>query len=150
VGIRRFNLRRDLNIVLQFQHETYERNFPGFKVNQEFIDDFAGQLRSAGRSPAERLWVLEIDGEVRGFVWAALITSMVDEFLGYIKNVYVTPQARGRGYAQQLLETAEAWFRSEGVPKAALDASTCNKQALKLYTKAGYRTNRLRMEKPLK
>lgn len=147
--IRQFDLRRDLQIVLQFQHEIYERNFPGFKVTQKFLNDFARQLRAADRSPAERLWVLEIAGQVRGFVWGALITSMVDEFVGYIKNIYVAPELRGQGHGRRLLETAEEWFRTEGAPKATLDASMCNQQALSLYIKAGYHGERLRMEKSL-
>jgi len=149
VHIRQFDLRRDLQAVLQFQHEIYERNFPGFEVNQKFLNDFARQLRAADRSPAERLWVLEIADQVCGFVWGALITSMVDEFVGYIKNVYVTPEMRGQGHGHRLLGTAEEWFRAEGAPKAALDASVCNQQALSLYTKAGYHSERLRMEKSL-
>ncbi len=147
--IRQFDLRRDLQTVLQFQHEIYERNFPGFEVTQEFLNNFARQLRAADRSPAERLWILEEDGQICGFVWGALITSMVDEFVGYIKNIYVAPELRGQGYGQRLLEIAEEWFRGEGAPKAVLDASVCNQQALSLYTKAGYRTERLRMAKPL-
>ena len=147
--IRQFDLRRDLQAVLQFQHEIYERNFPGFEVNQKFLNDFVRQLRAADRSPAERLWVLEIADQIRGFVWGALITSMIDEFVGYIKNVYVAPELRGQGYGHRLLETAEEWFRAESAPKAVLDASVCNQQALSLYTKAGYCTGRLRMEKPL-
>ena len=31
--IRRFNWRRDRKAALQFQYETYERNFPGFRVD---------------------------------------------------------------------------------------------------------------------
>ncbi len=147
--IRQFDLRRDLQAVLQFQHEIYERNFPGFEVNQKFLNDFARQLRAADRSPAEWLWVLEIADQIRGFVWGALITSMIDEFVGYIKNVYVAPELRGQGYGLRLLETAEEWFRAEGAPKAALDASVCNQQAFSLYTKAGYHGERMRMEKPL-
>ena len=147
--IRQFDLCRDLQAVLQFQHEIYERNFPGLEVNQKFLNDFARQLRVADRSPAERLWVLEIADQIRGFMWGALITSMIDEFVGYIKNVYVAPELRGQGYGHRLLETAEEWFRAEGAPKAALDASVCNQQALSFYAKAGYCTERLRMEKPL-
>ncbi len=147
--IRQFNPRRDLQAVLQFQHEIYERNFPGFEVNQKFLNDFARQLRAADRSPAERLWVLEIADQLHGFVWGALITSMVDEFVGYIKNVYVAPELRGQEYGHRLLETAEEWFRAEDASKAALDASLCNQQALSLYAKAGYRAQRMRMEKPL-
>ena len=145
--IRRFNWRRDRKPVLQFQYEIYERNFPGFQVDEEFLRDYDRQLRQASRDPAERLWVLEESGQVCGLVWAALITTMVDQLVGYIKNVYVVPQCRRRGHGQQLLATAEQWFRDEGVEKAALDGSVDNEAALALYERMGYRVTRLRMEK---
>ena len=145
--IRRFNWRRDRQAVLQFQYETYERNFPGFRVDEAFLRDYDRQLREAARHPAERLWVLEEAGEVCGFVWAALITTMIDLCVGYIKNVYVTPNWRAHGYGKQLLATAEQWFRDEGIPKASLDASVENPEALALYEAMGYRVTRMRMEK---
>ncbi len=147
--IRKFDLRKDLNAVLQFQYETYERNFPGLRVDRAFLADYGRQLRAAARSRAEQLWVLEVGAKVQGFVWGTLITSMVDEFVGYIKNVYVAPEIRSQGYARRLLETTEEWFRSEGAAKASLDASLCNPEAMALYQKAGYRAARVRMEKLL-
>lgn len=147
--IRKFNLRTDLQAVLQFQYETYQRNFPRFRVDRDFLQDYTRQLRAAARSRSEQLRVLEVDGQVRGFVWGALITSMVDEFIGYIKNVYVVPEIRGQGHARHLIAAIEDWFRSQGASKSALDASIGNREALTLYAKAGYQTSRLRMEKPL-
>jgi len=147
--IRNFNLRKDLKTVLQFQYETYERNFPGFQVDRGFLEDFARQLRAAADERSEQLWVLEVDGQVSGFVWATLITSMVEEVVGYIKNVYVAPELRGQGYGRMLLRIAEDWFRSQGAPKSVLDASVCNEEALAFYEQVGYRAARVRMEKPL-
>ena len=147
--IRKFSVRRDLKTLLPFQYEIYERNFPGFRVDTDFLEDYAHQLRAAAKSRSEQIWVLEIDGQVRGFVWGALITSMVDEFIGYIKNVYVTPEMRGQGYAKMLMQVAEDWFRSQGAHKSSLDASICNQQAVDFYERTGYRTARMRMEKPL-
>ena len=149
VVIRKFNPRRDLRAVLEFQRETYERNFPGFRVDEAFLADFARQLRAAVSSRAEQIWVLEVDKAVRGCLWGSLVTSMVDRFVGYIKNVYVAPELRGGGYGRMLMDTAEQWFRSRGAPKAALDASICNPEALAVYQQAGYRATRWRMEKPL-
>ncbi len=148
-SIRRFNWRRDKETVLQFQYETYERNFPSFRVDEAFLRDYEQQLRMAARQPAERLWVLEDGSEVCGFVWAALITTMIDRCLGYIKNVYVSPQWRGQGYGQKLLSIAEQWCRDAGAEKAALDASVNNEEAMAFYQRAGYQVTRLRMEKPI-
>ncbi len=147
--IRNFNVGKDLRTVLQFQYEIYEHNFPGFRVDKDFLDDCTRQLRAAANSRREQIWVLETAGEVQGFVWGALITSMVDEFVGYIKNVYVAPEIRGQGYAKRLMEVAEDWFRSQGAPKASLDASVCNQPAVAFYEKTGYHATRVRMEKPL-
>ena len=146
--VRLFNWRRDRQAVLQFQYETYERNFPGFRVDGAFLRDYERQLREAARHPAERLWVLEDDGQVCGFVWAALIATMLEPCVGYIKSVYVAPNWRGRGCGEQLIATAEQWFADEGIPKATLDASVGNQAALGLYERLGYRVTRLRMEKP--
>ena len=145
--IRRFNWRRHRQAVLEFQYETYERNFPGFRVDKAFLRDYDRQLREAARHASERLWVLEDNGQVCGFVWAALITTMIDLCVGYIKNVYVAPNWRGRGYGKRLMAAAEEWFGEEGIPKAALDASVGNDEALALYEAMGYRVTRLRMEK---
>ena len=147
--IRNFSPHRDLRTVLQFQYEIYEHNFPGFRVDKGFLDDYARQLRAVAHSHSEQIWVLEMAGEVRGFVWGALITSMVDEFVGYIKNVYVAPEIRRQGYAKRLIAVAEDWFRSQGAPKASLDASVCNQPVVAFYEKTGYHITRARMEKLL-
>lgn len=147
--IRKFNWRRDRQAVLEFQYEIYERNFPDFRVDERFLRDYKHQLRQATRAPAQRLWVLDEGGGVCGFVWATLISTMVDDCVGYIKNIYVAPQWRGQGYGQQLLATAEQWFRQQGVNQAVLDASVDNEAARTLYERMGYQVTRLRMEKRL-
>ena len=147
--IRRFNWHRDRKAVLEFQYEIYETNFPGLQVDEVFLDGYERQLRAATRQAAERLWVLDNRGDVCGFIWAALITTMVDSCVGYIKNLYVAPEWRGQGCAEELLTTAEQWFRRKGAQKAALDASVCNEQALALYERCGYQVSRLRLEKSI-
>jgi ribosomal protein S18 acetylase RimI-like enzyme len=135
--------------VLQFQYEVYERNFPGFRVTPAFLSDYERQLRQALRNPFEGLWVLEDERGVVGFVWAAIMTTLVDNRLGYLKNLYVVPEARGQGYGRRLLATAEDWMRSMGCPRAALDVTADNGAAVALYGGAGYRIKRYRMEKDL-
>ncbi|MEN6641117.1 MAG: GNAT family N-acetyltransferase [Armatimonadia bacterium] len=146
--VREMNWRTDRAAVLGFQAEIYETNFPGFRMNQMFLRDYEQQLRRALKHPGEYLMVLEDDdGSVCGFLWAALITTMVEPFVGYIKNIYVAPQLRGKGLGRLLLETADEWFRSNGCTKASLDASLCNTRAIDLYQASGYEPIRYRMEK---
>jgi len=147
--LREFRWRTDRDPVLGFQAEIYETNFPGFQINPAFLRDYEQQIRQALRHPSEHLLVLE-DGEgVCGFLWVALINTMVEPFVGYIKNIYTAPRVRGRGYGRMLLAAADDWFRSRGCTKASLDASVCNGRAVTIYEAAGYSAVRVRMEKSL-
>ena len=147
--IKAFNWRDHGAQVLRFQYEVYERNFAGFRVTQGFLADYERQMRQALRNPFEGMWVLEEGGEVVGFVWAAIMATLVDERLGYVKNVYVAPSRRGRGYGERLLAAAEEWMRQSGCPSAALDVTADNETAVALYRRSGYRLKRYRMEKDL-
>jgi len=147
--IKPFNWRDHGPRVLQFQYEVYERNFPGFRVTQAFLADYERQIRQALRNPFEGLWVLEEKGALVGFIWAAIMTTLVDERLGYVKNLYIAPTTRGQGYGARLLAVAEDWMRSLGCPRAALDGAVEDETAVALYQRSGYRVKRYRMEKDL-
>lgn len=146
--IRPINWRADRAAVMSFQKEIYETNFPGFTVSVGFLRDYEAQLRQATRSQMERVLVLEDSTGVCGFVWMALVSTMVEPLVGYIKNMYVAPALRGQGWGGRLLAEADQWFESHACPKAALDATVSNAAAVAAYRKAGYEPARYRMEKP--
>ncbi len=145
--LRKFNVRRDLDAVLEFQYEVYESNFPGFRVDRDFLHDYSRDLRRAARDPSEKLYVLEQDGRVCGFIWASLMTTLVDERVGYIKNVYVAPHLRGSGHADTLMAVMEDWLCEQRVSKIMLDASVVNERAVGFYQKLDYQIERVRMVK---
>jgi ribosomal protein S18 acetylase RimI-like enzyme len=147
--VKVFNWRDHGPRVLQFQYEVYERNFEGFRVTPNFLTDYERQMRVALRNPYEGMWVLEEDDDVVGFIWAAIMTTLVDERLGYVKNLYIAPSARGKGYGARLLATAEDWMRASGAPRCALDVTADNETAVALYRRSGYGIKRYRMEKDL-
>jgi len=145
--VRRFNVRRDLDAVLDFQYEVYETNFPGFRVDRAFREEYGRDLRRAARDSREALMVLEQDGRLCGFIWGALMSTLVDARVGHIKNVYIAPHLRGSGQARRLMAAIEQWLFDEGADKIMLDASTCNPRALAFYQKLGYEVERVRMVK---
>lgn len=147
--LRPFNLRRDLDAVLEFQYEVYETNFPGFRVDRFFREDYARDLRRAARDPGEAMYVLEEEGKLCGFIWGAIMTTLVDPRVGYIKNVYVAPHLRGTGQAERMMAALEQWLFDMGADKVMLDASTCNPRAVRFYERIGYVTERVRMVKRL-
>ena len=145
--VRELRWPADREAVLSFQFEVYEANFPGFRVTQSFLREYAQQIREATRSWYEKLYVLEDEGKVQGFIWIEVRGTMIDPAMGYVKNVYVAPELRGQGYGQMLLRVADEWFKSQGCTKAALDVSVCNERAIQCYKEAGYEITRYRMEK---
>ncbi|MGD9497020.1 MAG: GNAT family N-acetyltransferase [Armatimonadota bacterium] len=147
--VRRLNPRRDLEQVLEFQREVYEVNFPGFRVDHYFLEEYSRDLRRAARDPAQMMFVLEHDGRVCGFIWGAVMSTLVDAKVGYIKNVYVVPHLRGMGQAQRLMTAVEQWLYDQGADKVMLDASVCNPRAVAFYQRVGYSTERVRMVKHL-
>lgn len=147
VRARKFDWREDRDAVLSFQYEIYETNFEGCSVDDGFLYDYSLALRQAARNPTENLLVLEQAGEVVGFLWLSLMSTLVDECVGYIKNIYVVPELRGLGCGRYLLQLADNWFQSNGASKATLDATACNERAVGLYSNCGYDIVRYRMEK---
>ena len=79
VAVRDFDFSRDIESVLRFQVEIYERNFPGFIVTEVFLRDYRRQLRRAGRQWTEALYVACDGRQTRGFLWVGLVSTRVGE-----------------------------------------------------------------------
>ncbi len=145
--IRALQWPQDREAVLSFQREIYETNFAGFVLTPEFLREYSSLLRRAVGDRHEGLFVLD-DGEtVRGFLWVAITSTLVDPWCGYIKNIYVAPTHRRQGWGRRLLERAEGWLSERGVSCVELDCTVGNEAALALYESAGYSTCRYRMSK---
>lgn len=53
-------------------------------------------------------------------------------------GIWLTPEARGSGLAQKMLEAGEAWGREHGVRRIELAVFSNNERAIRLYRSAGY------------
>ena len=147
--VRKFSFSRDAEDVLRFQVEIYETNFPGFRVTESFLRDYRRQLRRACRHWNEGLFVVDDNDRARAFLWVGLISTMVNPCIGYVKNIYVDPDLRRKGWGRELLRLAENWCRDRGATTIELDATVDNQVAVNLYRRAGYETRRLRMARDL-
>lgn len=56
-----------------------------------------------------------------------------------IKRMYVIPALRNQGIATKVLMALEDWIKEMGYPKAVLETGKRQPDAIKLYTKNGYR-----------
>jgi phosphinothricin acetyltransferase len=119
----------------------YNAAIPGRDATADLVAVSPAQ-RSAWfhqRDPARRpLWVLEQDGEVRG--WLAL-----DDFssrAGYHPTVevavYVAPGHQGHGYGRALLEHGLAACPSLGIDRVVAKVFTHNASSVALFRRAGF------------
>lgn len=86
-----------------------------------------------------RAWVIEAVGAPVGYVVLAFGFSL--EYLGrdaFVDEIYLRPEARGRGVGRQALERVEAEARALGVQALHLEVERRNADAAAVYRRAGF------------
>jgi len=68
---------------------------------------------------------------------------------GYVSLLALEKDAEGTGVARRLMAEAEAWARAKGYRLLSLDVFADNKRAIDFYESGGFRSETLRMVKPL-
>ncbi|MEM6484965.1 MAG: GNAT family N-acetyltransferase [Pseudomonadota bacterium] len=95
------------------------------------------------------LVVVEDHGKLIGTGYAQIHASreyFVHERHAYIGFMYVSPDHRGKGIAQKILNVLLEWSESQGVSDFYLDVYEQNASAVKSYQKAGFLPNLLQMK----
>lgn len=79
--------------------------------------------------------------EVIGFISAEINKSehSVIEKTGYISDLYIKEQHRGKELASRLLKDTLDWFKLMSVKHITLNVDINNENAIKLYSKYGFR-----------
>ena len=114
---------------------------------------YASFLRSVLDSEEDCVFVAEHDGEISGYVYAALEPLSWKELrgpAGFIHDVAVSEDARRSGVATKLMNAAMDWLRDHGAPRVILWTSTSNDHAKSLFHGLGFRDTMLEMTRELR
>ena len=85
-------------------------------------------------------WVAEEHGQLRGYLVAVLLLSLEHGgLMAEVDELFVLPQARGRGLGAQLLAAAEAALAARGCVRLQLELGVANEAARAFYARKGYR-----------
>lgn len=87
------------------------------------------------------VWVAERDGQLIGNMWLQLVEKVPRpgtkvRYLGYLTNVYVTPEARGQEVGGKILAEVIAWAKTENLELLFVWPSS---ESVEFYKRAGFR-----------
>ncbi len=134
----------DLPILKQLMVEVFD----GVSMDQAMEREFgtvgggdwkwhkARQLDVDVDRKAARIFVVEVDGKIIGFIttWQDKATG-----IGHIPNLSVTQEFQGHGMGRKLIQHALDYFRQSGLTHAKIETVVQNDVGNHLYTSIGFR-----------
>ncbi len=123
-----------------------------FVIRRATINDLPALLRLETGFPGDRLhrknfrhlltraradvWLVVADG---GPIGNAIVLYRTNSRRAHLYSLVIEPQARGRGFAQTLIEVAQRSAAARGCLTMHLEVRCDNAPAIRLYRKLGYR-----------
>ena len=96
---------------------------------------------SAGAAPARAgcVWVGELDGRLAGYLIAVTVLSFEHRgLMAEIDELFVVPEARGRGVGRQLVTGVERALAARGCVRLQLELGVVNTAARAFYQRLGF------------
>jgi ribosomal protein S18 acetylase RimI-like enzyme len=147
--------KRDLALVRKLTAETGWKDIPESqkkllnrkKWNKHMNEVFERFLRR------ENSQIFIAKDELRrfiGYLFVGESSNYLTELnLGFIYDIFVKEEFRGKGIGKKLLDKADEYCRKNGYSRIGLEVSTANESAINLYNKAGFKSERMYMAKEL-
>ena len=143
------DLRRAFIELQEVERSLHDSRVPGEEVADRYLEWLAARVREN----CGAIFVADEDGIFRGFIagWIAnddhLIETADSNRFGFISDLCVLKEARGRGVAQQLLAAAEQHLAHYGVARLRIGALAGNVAARAAYVKYGFSPYEIVFEK---
>ncbi len=137
----------DLNILLPLSPQAiYDGTLGEVMPSSEKVESLVQPLLDKGGF----YFIVEEKAEIIGWV---LVGTTKDQFtekpIGFIYELYIRQQDRGKGYSKRLMNTAIEHFQQEGHAEVRLSAKVEN-PAVRMYENMGFATRTVSMSLNLK
>lgn len=103
----------------------------------------------SGPATAQMHFFVVLDDAQREVGWLWLGASPQDPEAGFVFDIIIDANVRGRGYGRAAMRAAEQFFEAQGKSSVALDVAGGNDAARTLYESIGYRPVMTSMTKSL-
>lgn len=138
----------DLSRLLELEQCVIEFERP-FNSSLKSGNTFYYDLPKMISDDNTHLIVVEVCGNIIGTGYAQIRNSkecLVHEKHSYIGFMFVSPNHRGKGLAQKILDRLIEWSEGKDVKDIYLDVYTQNESAIKAYNNAGFKPCLLEMK----
>jgi ribosomal protein S18 acetylase RimI-like enzyme len=129
-----------------------EKSRAGYWTPEEALEksrlEFAELLPDGLHSKDHYLYTLHDEGVPVGIIWLKANPDRPTKN-GFIFELYVEPDQRGKGYGRMLMQLIEEKARELGLKSIGLHVFGFNHVARKLYESLGYETTSVNMSKNL-
>jgi ribosomal protein S18 acetylase RimI-like enzyme len=145
----------DLQLVREYGVETGWASLSESERGELDKDEWAKHMEELFKKlfdrETHRIFVAENESQVfLGYVWVGEGSNMMTgKRHGFIYDIFVEKEFRGKGVGRTLLEKAESFCREKGYSRILLMVSVSNEVAAKLYGKMGFKIERVYMGKVL-
>lgn len=112
---------------------SYDKHFPADRAAELYKEWLSGSCRN----PSHKVFVATTEDGIVGF-----ITCQFEEAVGRIGLLGLSNGAKGKGYGQQLVQTAQQFFSSNATEVRVVTQGR-NIAAQRLYQSCGFRTYRV-------
>ena len=138
---------KDLATLLEFEQAIieYERPFEEKMIKEKFNYYDLGELIAS--QEAEVLIALD-DEQIIASGYAKVKKSLhflEDKQHAFLGFMYVSPNYRGKGINQQVIQELIIWAKSKGLKEVALTVYDKNDSAIRAYEKIGFEKNIVEM-----
>ncbi|GAA2942415.1 MULTISPECIES: GNAT family N-acetyltransferase [Streptomycetaceae] len=135
--------------VEAYAQDWIEQGVPEDQARRKSETDHAAELPDGLATAGMRFEVLVHGGDVVGHVWVARHETPAGRPTGYVFDVEVREEHRGRGHGRALMHHAEDLTLDAGLGLLGLHVFASNTPALRLYESLGYRTTQYNLAKAL-
>lgn len=142
-----FEALKEIKLLSKQEELKYSESIRPIDENKE---DYFRYLKKDLKYINRGLFIAEDDGKIVGMILAQYYDPLpISKYKrkGYISNLFIMQDYRGKGLGVKLIETAEGWLKRNKTEHITLEIHKDNKAALSLYRKVGYKDYTVKLEK---
>ncbi len=138
-----------IKLLSKKEELKYSESLKPIEDNEEYFYEYLNRdLKYKSRA----IFYAEEKGEIVGFILAQWFRPLpISKFKrkGYVSNLFVKKEARKKGIANKLIETALNWLKEWKTQHISLEIHVDNKAAQQIYKKFGFSEYTIKMTKTL-